>query len=161
MTQDNTKNRDSASLPKESYMDNLRRILPMLREHKVERISVRFAGYGDTGSIEEISYFPTVKADIHNRPIRYKKFTSSFNSDIGWTEQLVETTGPLDDAIESLSYDYIQETGVDWYNNEGGFGELIVDVVAGSVSLSVSVNQTYSITEFSAIRDILTGEEVD
>ena len=64
-------------------------------------------------------------------------------------------------AIEELTDDYLAETNVDWYNNDGGFGELIIDVDEGTVALEVSVRFTESSTEYSCTRDIVTGEELE
>ena len=66
----------------------------------------------------------------------------------------------LNEAIDELTYDYLEETGVDWYNNDGGYGELVIDVNAGTVALEVNVRYTESTTEYSAERDIATGEDI-
>jgi hypothetical protein len=39
-----------------TYMENLRRILPVLRAHQVKHVTVSFDGSGDSGSIEEVSF---------------------------------------------------------------------------------------------------------
>ena len=61
---------------------------------------------------------------------------------------------------EELTYDYLQETDVDWYNDEGGFGKLVIDVQEGTVTLEVNQRYTDSTCEFQAEREILTGEDV-
>ena len=51
------------------------------------------------------------------------------------------------------------ETDIDWYN-DGGYGEIEIDVVEGTVRLNVNVRYVESSNEFSCERDIMTGEEV-
>jgi hypothetical protein len=63
-------------------------------------------------------------------------------------------------ALEALTYDYLEETGVDWYNGDGGFGTLEIDVEAGTVRLNVDVRYTESATQFAAERYILSGENL-
>ena len=63
----------------------------------------------------------------------------------------------LDTAIEELTDDYLAETNVDWYNNDGGFGDLTIDVDEGTVALEVSIRFTESSTEYSCTRDIVTA----
>jgi hypothetical protein len=67
----------------------------------------------------------------------------------------------LDGAIRAITDDYLQETGVDWYNGDGGYGELEIDVDAGTVSLEVSVRFIEASVQFAMERDIATGEGVD
>lgn len=141
-----------------TYMDTLRRLLPILRDQNVTTIIVGFEGYGDSGSIETIDYFPCENASVQDYPVQYRHIISIFDN--GWVNQLQEVEGFVNGAIESLSYDYLNETDVDWYTNEGGFGKLIIDVEAGTVSLDVDVRFPDSNTEFSSKRDIITGEEI-
>jgi len=141
------------------YMANLRRILPPLREHGVRTVTVRFDGSGDDGSIQDIDYGEAtltpasilVDVDVVHR---------SFNGR-EWTTTLVVEREILNNAIEAVTSDYLAETGVDWYNNDGGFGELIIDVARTTVTLEVNVRYTESSTEYGCTKDIATGEEVD
>lgn len=146
--------------PASSYMNTLRRLLPLLREQNIDSISVRFEGCGDCGSIEEISYFPNEKSDVQNRQIQYQKIGRSLVANVGWVKQLEEVSGSVNQAVEDLTYDYLEETGVDWYNNDGGYGELTIEVIDGTVSLGVDVRYTDATNEFESQRDILTGEEI-
>jgi hypothetical protein len=142
-----------------AYMDNLRRILPVLRENGVRRVTVRFDGSGDSGSIDDVDYGDaaidgstlTVEIDVMHRVLQ----------DGRWVTSRVLEKKDLDTAIEELTDDYLAETNVDWYNNDGGFGDLTIDVDEGTVALEVSVRFTESSTEYSCTRDIVTGEELE
>jgi hypothetical protein len=149
---------DEERLPR-TYIQNLRRILPVLRAQQVKQVRVSFDGSGDEGSIDDVSYEGAeiddktlmVEIEIANRVLNGGKWST--------TRELERKN--LGEAIEHVTDDYLAEAGVDWYNGDGGFGELIIDVVEGRVSLEVQVRVLESSMEFSATRDIATGEEVE
>ena len=45
------------------------------------------------------------------------------------------------DAVKTLCYDLLEETGVDWYNNEGGFGDIYIDL--DPLSIKIDMNTRY------------------
>ena len=65
----------------------------------------------------------------------------------------------LASAIDDLAYDYIDSTGVDWYNNEGGYADLTIDVAAGKVTMDVDVRIYNSENAYYQELDIETGED--
>lgn len=142
-----------------TYMENLRRILPVLREHQVKHVTVSFDGGGDDGSISDVS-FGQSKIDAEALKVEVEIASRLLQNDKWITSRLVERHD-LQSAIEAVTNDYLEETDVDWYNGDGGYGELNIDVEAGTVSLEVSVRYTESSTQFSATRDIASGEDVD
>lgn len=142
------------------YMENLRRVLPILRQHGIETVSVTFNGYSDSGSIEDISYTPCENPDaLKAVPVEHIS-TSSYFEDGQWRRTAAPEQSTLDEVIDALTNDYLEETGVDWYNNDGGYGDLVIDVQAGTVSLEVQVRYTDTRTEYSAERSIETGEDI-
>lgn len=140
-----------------SYMPNLRAVLPVLREHAVERVTVQFDGSGDSGNIDSIHYEPEIDSRIIEVQI-YRVAREFIQNEWRYTRNIEHVN--LHDAIQEITDDYLEETGVDWYNNEGGFGELIIDVVEGTVAIEVNVRTAESETAYSATKDIETGEEV-
>lgn len=78
-------------------------------------VSVQFAGSGDDGSINDIAI------DGHHQ----------------W-----EKNGPdhseLAEKLEQWAYDLLDETGVDWYNNTGGHGDIEFDVVKRTIKFDVN-----------------------
>lgn len=141
------------------HMDTLRRLLPVLRAHHVETVNVHFDGYGDSGSIDNIEYYAKGSFDPKAVKLVYET-ESQCHKDGKWIWLREPVEGSVNDAIEYLTYDYLEETGADWYNNDGGFGELIIDVIAGTVYLDVSVRYTDVTSAYSAEHEIETGEEV-
>ena len=90
----------------------LKAIISGMKELKAQMCEVRFDGCGDSGMVEEIIFTGAkgikLKAD--------------------------ET---LSDLAERFCYDYLDSKGIDWYNNEGGYGNLSISS-SGSAELNVS-----------------------
>lgn len=142
-----------------TYMETLRCILPVLREHAVRGVTVLFDGCGDSGSIENISYDAPAAFDGQNLTVQHDITTCHFE-DGQWVRTTQTAQTSLNQAIDELTYNYLDETGIDWYNNDGGYGELTINVDTGTVALDVNVRYSDSTNEFYAERDILTGEEI-
>lgn len=145
--------------PTRAYMENLRRILPVLRANGARRVTVSFDGSGDSGSIDDVHY-GDVPIDGRALMVEIEVMHRSMQAGRWVTSRILEHKD-LSTAIEELTDDYLEETNVDWYNNAGGFGELTINVDEGTVALEVSVRFTEPTTEFSSTRDIVTGEEVE
>jgi hypothetical protein len=143
-----------------AYLRTLRRLLPVLRDHGVETVTVTFDGSGDEGSINDIAYTPHAIAEAARAVAVAFETVSSHFEDGRWITVAEPAQGSLDDALEALTDDYLEETGVDWYNDDGGFGELVIDVREGTVALEVNTRYINSTNEFSSERDIFTGEEL-
>lgn len=142
------------------YMENLRRVLPVLRQHRINTVTVNFDGGGDDGAIENVFYEPCGNPDaLKTLPVEHLS-TSSYFEDGQWRRAITPEQSTLDEVIEGLTNDYLEETGVDWYNDDGGFGELVIDVPHGTVSLNVQIRYTHTTTEYSAERDIETGDDI-
>ena len=78
-----------------------------------------------------------------------------------WISERENCAKSVYEAIEEITYDYLDETGVDWYNNDGGFGDLVIDVDNGTIALDVSTRFTQSETAFASERDIASGDDLD
>jgi hypothetical protein len=53
---------------------------------------------------------------------------------------------------------YLEETGVNGYDNDGGLGQLEIDVAGGEVTLTIDCRYTHSNPAFFSQKDIETGE---
>jgi len=85
-------------------------------------VVVEFRGGGDEGEIESVHYIDR-NDDVHDIP----------SDMISWT-QMVYGDKPkltkemsLVDVLEDLCYRALDEANMDWYNNEGGQGQLVID----------------------------------
>lgn len=143
-----------------TYLENLRRVLPLLRDHGVSEVTVEFDGSGDSGSIQAIHY-DVDSFDENGIYLEVAEVQQVFNQDERrWINTRIESHKTLGKAIDELTYDYLSESDVDWYNNDGGFGELVINVVEGTVSLEVSTRYTESSMVFGQTLEIETGDVI-
>lgn len=140
------------------YLENLSRVLPVLRENNVVEVVVEFDGYGDSGSIQSVTYDAN-ELDGGAVHVEFSGVESVFQGG-KWERMRRDKRMTLDDAIEALTYDYLAETNVNWYDNDGGYGELIIDVIGGTVSLEVNTRFTETLAAFGQTLDIETGEVI-
>ena len=85
-------------------------IIGRLRDHGVARVVASFDGGGDSGEVYDTEFF-----DIDDECIDYKKCAG------------------LEDYIYSLVEDCVNDYGGDWVNNDGGYGQVTIDVKDKSV----------------------------
>lgn len=75
-----------------------------LKDHGVKKVTVNYSGSGDSGGIDEISYFDKEEKEIRHDDIKIDH-----------------------DAVQDLCYPLLD--GIeDWYNNEGGDGVITIDL---------------------------------
>ena len=141
------------------YIDNLQRVLPVLRQLEIKQVLIHFDGGGDSGSIEYLE-FDGKDNPPQNPQIEIFKEQKDF-VDGRWQSLYSEQEVDLVSALEELAYDYIEGTGVDWYNNEGGFADLIIDTDTGMATMDVDVRVYHSETTYYSSLDIATGETVE
>lgn len=142
-----------------AYLENARRVLPLLQAGHVSRVTVSFDGSGDCGSISEV-WFDGGDFDAANTTVESLGVARRFEEG-RWVTERVDERKSVRSAIEELAYDYIDETGVDWYNNDGGYGELVLDIENGTLALEVNTRFTESSLAFASVLDIVTGDEVE
>ncbi len=90
-------------------------IIPRLKRRGVATVRAYYSGYGDSGCIETVDYF-----DANNQPVKVPKPRS--------------TTVP---AIDDVLNDFLPGG---FENNDGGQGEITIDVQAGTVTLEHQEN---------------------
>jgi len=104
----------------EETKKELKGYLSVLQKLGVEKIDAAFSGSGDEGYINDVIFTPELSKE------------SGFN---------------LQDFNE-LIYDYLDPANVgDWVNNEGGFGEIRIEVATGKVTGTINFNVTTYETE--------------
>jgi hypothetical protein len=146
----------SETLPECNYLENLRRVLPLLDGAGIETVTVTFSGSGDSGAIDDAWFTPKQPDEFSKTQVSQLRRTSIFE-DGQWTKAVVPETMSLRDALDNITNDYLEEAGINWYDNDGGFGELEIDVAERSVSLNINVNYTESTNEFCETKNIDTG----
>lgn len=106
--------------------DQFRSILAgySLQDHKL--LKIYFDGAGDSGDIQDI----VITDDDH------------------WSANTITIQGKERKLIEDSFYDFFNDKINDWYNNEGGYGEVTIDLSEGSwliqANYRVLETETYS-----------------
>ena len=113
---------------------DLTTLLFKLADIGVTGIKVKYDGGGDSGSIEWIGY-TTEKCDT---PEDVNDNVENWENDSNLAE--------LDSSAYSLIEEFAQETILndieDWWNNEGGFGDLCICVPSGKYIINNSIRIT-------------------
>lgn len=124
--------------------------------YQIDNITVRFSGYGDSGQMDDL----TIKSKLDNfRPKdtlikAWKDQGSEYVRGEGWKSkgwQLEEMS--IDDLVAELAMARVSDTGIDWYNNEGGQGEWEWDASSG-LAFYVDVNILEQQREHETIRQL-------
>ena len=96
----------------ESTRKELREQLLILKGLGVKKVDVAYSGSGDEGYVNDVILTPEIKDYPKSR-------------------------------LFDLLYDYLDPAHVgDWVNNEGGFGELTINLETGKIRGSVSFYET-------------------
>ena len=130
------------------WRQKLRVMLPMLTAHGVKKVKVSFSGSGDSGEVDgaEID-------DDYDHPLLKQHFTVMGDTTTWKGEELgfVTEEGLVDKTIAEIMDDvanaYADETGVDWYNNDGGFGSVELDLSEDPPVLRTEINQYETVSE--------------
>lgn len=104
-------------------------LLIELADLGVTGIKIHYDGAGDSGAIEDIWYTT-------------KKCSEPTDVDdaITWdtTEELKDLSTGIRSSLEDYAYELLDDVE-DWYNNEGGYGDLCIVVPSGKYEISNNV----------------------
>ncbi len=92
-------------------------IIPRLKQWGVAKVKAEYSGYGDSGCINHIAYL-----DAHDQPVNM--------------DMVREASDP---EIERVLYEFLPDG---FEINEGGQGDVTIDVAAGTVKLEHQENVT-------------------
>lgn len=111
----------------------------------VGKVSVEANGGGDSGQIESVSYCDKNGEDMtvdDSVMITFMQRRTERNwASKSTTTVFQERTQTLKNTIESLAYWDVQETGIDWYNNEGGSWSWNFNFIDSTFDFKVYVNE--------------------
>ena len=143
---------DQGNFPEKSarFRENLLAIREVLLAHGVPEVVVRFDGSGDSGSIDEVNFPSDIGFDPEAVQVAFRK-TCIHRSADNWQAEIVEERVDVAHAVELLVTDYLEITGVNWYDNDGGWGEFSLDVESGEASMEINVRLLESSCEFSEV----------
>ena len=136
-------------------------MLKTIKEGGGTEIRVNFDGAGDSGSIESVYIYKGTEVLNMMFNVDYLVRSSEYNKEQGgWVQKTEVKSMPVNDAIEQFCYDMLEETGVDWYNNDGGYGEFTINLDPVEVNLEISTRYTEVHTDtFDFAEDLIEEEE--
>jgi len=134
---------------------HIKTIFEQLRAAGASSITISFDGSGDSGSIESVDIYNADNQRMQiDLTVIYPK-EKSFWVDDKWVTETEEKEMPIADALEAYCYDELEKTEIDWYNNDGGFGQMTINL-DDKVEIELEVNTRY--TEYHSETFDLTDE---
>jgi len=110
--------------------NSLEKIMFGLVNHGIKKVLVYYEGGGDSGAIEYVN--ATKDPDIDYDELE------------NWDQEYL--LNDIDSGLSTLIEDYCQEMLLDdiedWWNNEGGFGELCICIPSGKYIINSHVRVT-------------------
>jgi hypothetical protein len=85
----------------------------------------------------------------------YSNETSQWTDNPKWSDEHVRLSQMVKDRADA----WVESTGTDWYNNDGGGGEFNIDFTTGAVDGHVYQNETVSTTTDNLDANLLGDEE--
>jgi len=96
----------------------------------VTRVTVDFDGEGDSGQIENL------QAYTGDAPAQWPAVTVECQRAVWNNSRLDAASLPLQEAVETLCYDYLEQEHGGWENNDGAYGEFTFHVAEQRIELS-------------------------
>ncbi len=119
--------------------EQLMEVLIQLADQGVTGIKVHYDGSGDSGAIENIVY-----TDIENANFSDIDLVSAWNED----KNLAKLNSDAYSTIQNFAHEALLDNIEDWWNNEGGYGDLLIRVPSGEYLINNNV-RIMEIEEFT------------
>lgn len=122
---------------------HIKTMFDQLRAAGATEVVISFDGSGDSGSIYAANIYNADNKQIQvDQTVIYPKEKSTW-IDGQWVNEIEHKEIPILEALEAYCYDELEKTNIDWYNNDGGFGDMRIDL-SDTVSVELEVNQRYT-----------------
>lgn len=123
----------------EALKERRRLLAETLKPLGVVRVEVDYDGCGDSGDIQEVRALKKGSrsgkeqlADLNGQSVTVERFESVYNAGRkDWDRKPYQATVTLKEALSDFALDFLSFLGIDWYNNEGGYGTIVLDVAEG------------------------------
>lgn len=120
------------------FQTNKTALLNALEPIGITSIVVTFDGYGDSGQIE------SVEARTAEGEVAIPDTTIEFDATVWGRSEPARSTVTIATALESLAYDVLERMHCGWENNDGAYGDIVVDVVNRTIALDYNARYTAS-----------------
>jgi len=110
--------------------EQLMEVLIQLADQGVTGIKIHYDGGGDSGAIEAIVYTDKENAEFSDIDLLNE-----------WDENISLATlnSSADANIQNFAHETILDSIEDWWNNEGGYGDLLIKVPSGEYLINNNV----------------------
>lgn len=102
-----------------------------IHQNGISRVYAHFSGGGDSGAVEEINIYDKNNEIINEKikgTVKIKKNKSIFDPKTEtWRNIYAYESVQLYEAIKRLIEKALDQVQIDWYNNEGGGGDIDID----------------------------------
>ena len=124
----------------------LMNMLKVLGGHKAV---VEFQGGGDSGEIHNAVLYDQNNKEIDCTGITFDWHSQSdtFN-DVVWDTHSKFGPVPVLDILRDVTEQMLENEGLDWYNNDGGQGELQIDLTQSPPAIVLNVGINYTQTDY-------------
>lgn len=129
-----------AQLAEEALPQNKAALFDALATAGITNVLVTFDGVGDSGQIEGID------ATIDGAPAELPGVEVEIVTPAWDGSGVDRRTCAVPEAIETLAYDFLEDTHGGWENNEGAFGEFTFTVAERKITLDY--NERIETSEF-------------
>lgn len=134
-----------SAFPNKDSKTLLLTLLKVMGGYKVE---VSFSGGGDSGSIDDVNLLDSngESIDLQGAEFEWQRETS-FHDGNEWRKSMKTEVMPVFEILRGITEDALNETDLDWYNNEGGQGQLTIDLAQDPPKIDLLVEINYTHTE--------------
>lgn len=101
----------------------------------ISRLTIDFDGEGDSGQLSDITAY------AGDTPVKLPETPVTFHRSQWNTDGLITHSEALNEALETLCYDYLEQKHDGWENNEGAYGTFEFDV--GNRTVSLEFNERF------------------
>lgn len=121
--------------------------LAKMKELGVDSMTVHFSGGGDSGAVDSVDFY-NGKTHVPTKGVTMlwqREKTDFDEARKEWIRSTVDLDVKLEEIGELITYQALEECGLDWYNNDGGQGQFEItfnDDGEPEISLDVGINYT-------------------
>lgn len=112
---------------------NKENLIISLAEAGISKAVVDYDGSGDSGQVESVCLYnkknDLVQISKLKEKVRIYEGRSNYTPDKGgWTTVFSEVSLTMEEALSLFAELLLDYKGIDWFNNDGGYGTLTVDI---------------------------------
>lgn len=144
---------DPPQTEKDAILKNKKTLLTSLIELGATHAVIDYNGSGDSGQVDlvrvfcgakEINVEKTKKIDFYKSETSYNPAASKGKDP--WVVKIQKVEVYLSEALELIAEELLSYNDIDWYNNDGGYGAVKIDLKKEAITLEH--NQRVMSTEY-------------